>query len=56
MGGEDAGENISMHIEDTSANPPRVMQFTLPTAAGESVTEYYARLRAAIKTQLEKNR
>jgi len=54
VGAEAAEDRIVMHIEDTSADPPLVRQFDLPPAVGESLPEYYARLRAAFKEQLEK--
>jgi RNA polymerase sigma factor (sigma-70 family) len=53
VGAEEADEHFTLHVEDRSVAPPLVREFSLPPVAGESLPQYYARLRAALKHQLE---
>ena len=53
IGAEGVDEPITMHFEDRTTHPPRVNQFKLPAVAGETLPAYYARLRAALRKQLE---
>jgi hypothetical protein len=52
VGADDGEEAITLHLEDRSANPPVLKSFTLPAVAGESLPQYYARLRAAMQNTL----
>jgi hypothetical protein len=53
LGADEANEHVTMHFEDRTTDPPRVDQFTLPAVAGETLPQYYARLRAVLRKQLE---
>ena len=55
LGVEEVDEPITLHLEDRSIEPPLVKEFTLPAVAGETLPQYYARLRAAFQSQLEQH-
>ena len=54
VGADDGDETITLHLEDHSANPPVLKSFTLPPVEGESLPQYYTRLRAAMQNTLGK--
>lgn len=53
IGADEADGPITMHFEDPTNNPPWVHQFTLPAVPGETLPDYYARLRAVLRKQFE---
>ena len=53
LGVEEADEKITLHFEDRGIDPPRINEFTLPSVTGETLPQYYARLRAAFEYELE---
>ena len=53
--GKGEEEQVTLHLEDRTVTPVLVREFRLQPAAGESLPQYYTRLRAAFKLQLEQN-